>query len=151
MHDRVFCLLLMVFSTPPNIYFEIDNLEEPWEYSKPFDYIHMRMLNSGIADWKEFVKKSYDNLTPGGYLELNDMDLVPMSDDGTLKPDSKMINAVTLLQEAFGKIGRQFQTASYLKTVLIEAGFTDVTYQKFKWPLNAWPKDGRSLRMGIFR
>ncbi|KAF6803914.1 methyltransferase domain-containing protein [Colletotrichum sojae] len=136
--------------TPPNVYFEIDDLDESWEYSKPFDYIHMRMLNSCIGDWKEFAKKSYDNLTPGGYLELNDMDLVPISDDGTLKPDSKIVKAVTLLQQALVTTGRQFETASNLKNVLIEAGFTDVTYQQFKWPLNPWPKDRRHKELGLW-
>ncbi|KAF6800202.1 methyltransferase domain-containing protein [Colletotrichum sojae] len=85
------------------------------------------------------AENCFDNLAPGGYLELNEMDLVPLSDDGTLKPDSKIIKAVTLLQEALVTIGRQFQIISDLKTVMIEQGFTDVTLQKFKWPLNPWP------------
>ncbi|KAF6810757.1 methyltransferase domain-containing protein [Colletotrichum musicola] len=136
--------------TPPNVWFEIDDLEEPWEYSKPFDYIHSRMMNSSIGNWKEYIKNCFDNLAPGGYLELNEMDLVPLSDDGTLKSDSKIIKAVTLLQEALVKIGRQFQVISDLKTVMIEQGFTDVTLQKFKWPLNPWPKEWRHKELGIW-
>ncbi|KAF6785947.1 methyltransferase domain-containing protein [Colletotrichum sojae] len=136
--------------TPPNVRFEIDDLEESWEYSEPFDYIHSRMMNSSISNWKEYIKNCYDNLAPGGYLELNDMDLVPVADDDTLKPDSKMIKGVSLLQEALEKIGREYQKISDLEPVLIEAGFTDVTLQKFKWPLNPWPKEWRYRELGIW-
>lgn len=47
-------------SQPPNVKFEIDDLEEPWTFSTPFDYIHSRMMNSSISDWKEYVQKCYE-------------------------------------------------------------------------------------------
>jgi hypothetical protein len=34
-------------SLPPNCQFIVDNVEEEWVYSKPFDYIHSRMLCLG--------------------------------------------------------------------------------------------------------
>lgn len=49
-------------STPPNVKFEIDDLEEPWNYSRPFDYIHSRMMNGSIADWSEYFKKCYESV-----------------------------------------------------------------------------------------
>ncbi|KAE9574439.1 hypothetical protein CGMCC3_g9700 [Colletotrichum fructicola] len=53
---------------PPNVRFEIDDLDEEWTYSQPFDYIHTRGMNSCIADWRVFLTKVFDNLTP----DLND-------------------------------------------------------------------------------
>lgn len=48
-----------VYSVPPNVKFEVDDLEEPWTYHTKFDYIHTRVMTSSIADWKRFFKQSY--------------------------------------------------------------------------------------------
>ncbi|KAE9566716.1 hypothetical protein CGMCC3_g17134 [Colletotrichum fructicola] len=75
---------------PSNVKFEIADLEEPWTFSRPFDYIHSRMLNSSIGNWTEYIQECYDNLSPGGYLELNEIDLMPLSDDDIKELKSMM-------------------------------------------------------------
>lgn len=45
---------------PPNVRFEIDDLDEEWTYSQPFDYIHTRGMNSCIADWRVFLTKVFE-------------------------------------------------------------------------------------------
>ncbi|KXH33417.1 methyltransferase domain-containing protein [Colletotrichum nymphaeae SA-01] len=136
--------------TPPNVRFEIDDLEEPWTFSQPFDYIHSRMMNSSVNDWKEYIDKCFKNLTPGGWLELNEIDIAPLSDDGTLKPEHSISRTVGLLQEASEVFGRAYQDVKQLKSMLIEAGFTDVTMQHFKWPTNPWPKEARHKELGAW-
>ncbi|KAJ0276628.1 hypothetical protein Brms1b_006177 [Colletotrichum noveboracense] len=44
----------------PNVKFEIDDIEESWTYTKPFNYIHSRMMNSNIGDWDAYVKQAYE-------------------------------------------------------------------------------------------
>ncbi|WQF87750.1 Putative S-adenosyl-L-methionine-dependent methyltransferase superfamily [Colletotrichum destructivum] len=46
--------------TPPNVRFVIDDVEESWTYSKPFDYIHSRMMNSNIGDWNAYIKQCFE-------------------------------------------------------------------------------------------
>ncbi|KAF6803339.1 methyltransferase domain-containing protein [Colletotrichum sojae] len=65
---------------PSNVYFEVDDIEERWIFSRPFDYIHSRMMTGSIRDWPTYLRNCYDNLSPGGYLELNDIDAIPTSD-----------------------------------------------------------------------
>ncbi|KXH44120.1 hypothetical protein CSIM01_04424 [Colletotrichum simmondsii] len=67
---------------------EIDDIEEAWAFSKPFDYIHSRLMTSSIGDWQEYIQKCFDNLNPNGYLELDEVDLYCKSDDGTLADDA---------------------------------------------------------------
>ncbi|KAF9876781.1 methyltransferase domain-containing protein [Colletotrichum karsti] len=126
---------------PPNVTFEIDDIEEPWLYKEPFDYIHSRMMTSSISDWRQFIQRSYDNLTPGGYLEVQDMDLMPQSDDGTLKPDAAIVRCFAVLGEAATVLNRSFQDIPALVDVMTEVGFVDVQIKKIKWPTNTWPKD----------
>ncbi|CAI0642800.1 unnamed protein product [Colletotrichum noveboracense] len=134
--------------TPPNVKFEIDDVEESWTYSEPFDYIHSRMMNSSISDWRDYIKKCYDNLYPGGYLELSEIDIVLLSDDGTLKPEHYSWKIGRLLEEATEKAGRRYQEIQKLKPVLMELGFEDVTMQQFKWPVNSWPKEKKYKDLG---
>ncbi|KAF6844218.1 methyltransferase domain-containing protein [Colletotrichum musicola] len=129
--------------TPPNVRFEIDDLEEPWIYSQPFDYIHSRMMNSSISNWE-------DNLNPGGYLELNEVDIVVLSDDGSLKLEHSIMKTCGLLQEATATLGRAYQDIKDLKPIVMNAGFVDVTMQRFKWPTNSWPKEWRYKEIGMW-
>ncbi|WYZ44935.1 hypothetical protein EsH8_VIII_000251 [Colletotrichum jinshuiense] len=135
---------------PPNVKFEIDDLEEDWTYSQPFDYIHSRMMTSSVGDWHVYLKKCFDNLTPGGYVELQEIDLFTCCDDGTLKPDSSLSKAIDLIYEASVIFGRPYQKIPDLVDVLKEVGFVDVTIQTYKWPSNSWPKDPKYKELGIW-
>ncbi|KAK1458750.1 hypothetical protein CCUS01_09004 [Colletotrichum cuscutae] len=135
---------------PPNVKFEVDDVEEPWTYSRKFDYIHTRIMTSSISDWKKFFQQSYDNLEPGGYLELQEGHMRPECDDGTLKPDSPLLEWVDKLEEACNIFGRPYIDCPGLKPLLEEVGFEDVTITKFKWPINSWPKDPHYRELGIW-
>lgn len=45
---------------PPNVRFEIDDLEEDWTFAHKFDYIHSRMMTSSFTDWKGYLQKCYE-------------------------------------------------------------------------------------------
>ncbi|GKT63608.1 methyltransferase domain-containing protein [Colletotrichum tofieldiae] len=137
---------------PPNVKFEVDDVEEPWTYHLPFDYIHTRVMTSSISDWKEFFKQAYNSLEPGGYLELQEGHIRPDCDDGTLKPDSALLKWVDKLEEACNILGRPFVNCDrYLPSLLKEAGFVDVSVNKFKWPINPWPKDPHFRELGVWQ
>ncbi|KAK1462067.1 TAM domain methyltransferase [Colletotrichum melonis] len=50
------------------------------------------MLASSTGDWEKYIQKCFDNLNAGGYPELNESDIIPTSDDGSLREDSAMCN-----------------------------------------------------------
>ncbi|KAJ0367957.1 hypothetical protein COL26b_011024 [Colletotrichum chrysophilum] len=133
---------------PPNVRFEIDDLDEEWTYSQPFDYIHTRGMNSCIADWRVFLTKVFDNLTPGGYFELQELEVFPRSDDGTLTPECQLSQCMKYVHEAFEIFGRSFQQIPDLVRVMEDVGFVDVKMSLFKWPSNTWPKDPKYKELG---
>lgn len=90
------------------------------------------------------------NLNPGGYLELNEIDACPQSDDGTLKEDSAILKSVRMLEEAANLFGRPYHNAQALKEILTNIGFEDVTVQRYKWPTNPWAKDARHKELGAW-
>ncbi|KAI8256683.1 Secondary metabolism regulator LAE1 [Colletotrichum sp. SAR 10_98] len=135
---------------PPNVRFEIDDIEEPWTFSKPFDYIHSRMMTSSIANWQSYLQKCYDGLEPGGYLELDEFDIFPDCDDDTFTGDLAISKALGLLAEAMARIGRAFQSVPELRQMMIDVGFQDVHFRQYKWPINTWPKDPKYKELGMW-
>ncbi|TDZ40553.1 Secondary metabolism regulator LAE1 [Colletotrichum trifolii] len=135
---------------PPNVTFEVDDIEEPWLFGRPFDYIHSRMMTSGLSNWRQFIQTSFDNLNPGGYLELQEMDLMPQSDDGTLRPDAAIVKCFELLGQAAGALNHPFQNIPALVNILQEVGFEHVYIRKVKWPTNTWPKEEHHKTLGTW-
>jgi len=44
---------------PPNVQFEIDDLEEPWTFSFNYDYIHASMMTGAFRDWANFYRQAF--------------------------------------------------------------------------------------------
>jgi SAM-dependent methyltransferase len=49
---------------PPNLTFMIEDIEDEWNYSQSFDYIHSRFMSSAIASWTDFLTKCYKYASP---------------------------------------------------------------------------------------
>lgn len=43
---------------PPNVRFEVDDVEADWTYHQKFDYIHCRFMGIAIKDWPKLVRQS---------------------------------------------------------------------------------------------
>src|SRR5690606_39072568 len=127
---------------PPNVRFEVDDLEDEWLWSEPFDYIHVRTLLGAIADWPAFLRNCFENTTPGGYTELQEVDLSGVySEDGTY--ESKAANYQhynTLLHRAAQITGRPIDITPQLPEMMAAAGFVDITVQRHVQPLGHWPR-----------
>ncbi|CAM1510020.1 Fc.00g003550.m01.CDS01 [Cosmosporella sp. VM-42] len=135
---------------PPNVRFEIDDLEEEWTFANKFDYIHSRMMTSSFNDWKAYLQKCYDNTEPGGYVELQDIAPMYLSDDETLVETLAIVRWRRLLIEAATKLGRPFMDPKTYKPMMEEIGFTEVEETLHKWPLNPWPRDPKLKELGAW-
>ncbi|KAF6844656.1 methyltransferase domain-containing protein [Colletotrichum musicola] len=135
---------------PPNCSFEVDDIEKEWTWTVPFDFIFFRHMAGSLADWSEIIAKAYDNLEPGGYIELQDHTGPPRCDDGTLKEDSKYHQWSMLILEGFKKMGRPVLVVQTFKQLLLDAGFEDVVEKKEKWPISPWSKDPKLKELGFW-
>ncbi|XEU97659.1 hypothetical protein FSHL1_002945 [Fusarium sambucinum] len=134
---------------PPNLSFQVDDIEEPWTFNVKFDFIYSRMMTASFADWPGFFSKAYESLAPGGWIEL--ADIYPItSDDGTLRKDSATYEWATKLLEGTKAIGRPFDGADKYKEQLEAQGFQNVQQTIFKWPQNTWPRDPKHKELGAW-
>ena len=108
-------------------------------------------MAGSFKDYPGFFKQCFDNIKPGGYLEMQDINIEFKSDDNTAPPDSAIVKWSDLLVEAFGKFGRPCNLADQYKKLMEEAGFVDVKEVVYKWPINDWPKDPKYKELGAWQ
>ncbi|WZH49909.1 S-adenosyl-L-methionine-dependent methyltransferase [Fusarium acuminatum] len=132
---------------PPNVQFQIDDLEDEWTFSEPFDFVYTRFMTVSFANWPRFFDQSFTNLNPGGWIEVLDI-LPPTSDDGTMSPDTALFRWSNLLLESTERIGRPFGGTSNLKSQMEAAGFKNISQRIYKWPQNRWPKNPKYKELG---
>ncbi|PFH61478.1 hypothetical protein XA68_17309 [Ophiocordyceps unilateralis] len=135
---------------PPNVSFYIDDIEDDWTFTYKFDLIYCRMLTASISDWPRFMQQSFENLNPGGWIELLDVHLCLTSDDGTIPENCAAAKWGEYMLEAAAKLNRPLDSMTYYKQQLEDAGFTNVTQILYKWPTTSWPRDPRFKELGMW-
>lgn len=134
---------------PPNCSFEIDDLEKEWTWLRPFDFIFSRMMTGSFSDPEAIAKKVFDALSPGGWYEIQDIQLPVFCDDGTLDPEtSPLMKWQECLIQGSRKIGRPLGDSDKYKAIVEEAGFHNVVETIYIWPTNGWPQDPKLKELG---
>ncbi|GAB1318649.1 metalloendopeptidase [Madurella fahalii] len=139
--------------TPPNLFFQIDDICLPWTFGTKFDYIHTRAtLYMGCwSDFKkEVVQRAYDTLQPGGWFESQEVGSLVASDDGTLPPHGGLASWVQDFNTAGSLTGRPRDVAGSISQWYMEVGFVDVRHTTFKLPIGQWPMDPRQKELGAW-
>ncbi|KAI9879150.1 MAG: hypothetical protein M1830_009409 [Pleopsidium flavum] len=137
-------------NVPPNVKFEVDDVEMPWTYNIPFDYIHCRYMAASITNWPQLVERCFRHTKPSGLVEFQDYDLQYYSRDGSMKSDSSIAKWINLLLETSRKAGRDPCPGASLEGWVRDAGFTEIHHEKMQVPIGLWPKDKRLKTIGAF-
>lgn len=45
---------------PPNVKFEVDDIESPWIHPEPFDFIFSRYMAVSIGDWRTLIGRIFE-------------------------------------------------------------------------------------------
>lgn len=134
---------------PPNCYFEIDDAEDEWVFEQPFDYIHGRTLMNCFRDISAVFASAFANLTPGGHFEMQDGCMPFRAADGTLA-NTTLLDWCHKTLEGSARVGRSWADPKTYKSMMEDVGFVDVREERFKWPLNTWPKDEKLKKLGMW-
>lgn len=125
---------------PPNCAFEIEDFNLDWTYSKNhFDFIHIRELFGSVLDWDEFLSSAFDHAKPGGWVEVVEHSVQPVSDDSTVNEGSFFTQWGRTVIEMGERFGKSFSIWEESRARLEKAGFVDVVEKRYKWPMNGWP------------
>jgi hypothetical protein len=131
---------------PPNCSFEIDDATLEWTYSPDyFDFIHIREMFGSVADWTKLLAQAYRCARPGGWVEIVEHSVRPVSDDGTVGPDHFFTFWGDTVIEAGKVFGKTFEIWKDAKSHMNDAGFEDVQEVYYKWPMNGWCKNDKKM------
>ncbi|PGG99508.1 hypothetical protein AJ79_08510 [Helicocarpus griseus UAMH5409] len=136
---------------PPNVKFEIDDVEEEFTYTTSFDYIHCRYMSYSIKDWPRLVKQIYKYTPPrtATPAEFTDFDLTYRCDDGTLDGTTLQQWGADMPRAGY-MIGRNPNPGKDLEKWVREAGFTNIVHKEYVLPLGPWAKDPHLKVLGAY-
>lgn len=130
---------------PPNVYFEIDDAQEEWTYTEPFDFIHIRGLSGAFRDWTTVYKEAYKHLQPNGVLEVADFGLV-QSMESISDSYLSIYNGACL--SAAERSGVELGLDHLKKAILECSGFSFAKSRTIEVPLGTWSSDPRKKVAG---
>lgn len=129
---------------PPNVHFLIDDVEDEWVESKPYDLIHMRHSCAYLKDVDRLLRQCYTNLRPGGWVEFSDFGGYLLCDDGTMPDDYPVNECFALVRRAMKQFGANYLIANEHEGNFKRAGFQNVQCRIIKTPVGPWPKVSRN-------
>ncbi|KAI1343219.1 S-adenosyl-L-methionine-dependent methyltransferase [Xylariaceae sp. FL0016] len=138
---------------PPNVKFMVDDVESPWLHPRNhFDYIHSRHTVMAIKDWDRLLRRAYEHLRPGGWIELQEIHHYPKSSNNTMAPNHPVAVYWRLINEGLNALGINFKFTSEgrIAEVLRQAGYVNVTEQVFHVPIGTWPKNKKLKNVGLY-
>ncbi|KAH8898290.1 S-adenosyl-L-methionine-dependent methyltransferase [Thozetella sp. PMI_491] len=124
---------------PPNCRFEVDDIDDEWVFSHPFDYIHGRYIISFVSDHQRLFRNMYDNLKPGGYVEIMETLMIMEAVDDSLN-GHVLHRWNKLMVEGVRKTGKDPLCQVNTKTWMEEAGFVNIHERKIAVPANPWAR-----------
>ncbi|KAJ4150185.1 hypothetical protein LMH87_010948 [Akanthomyces muscarius] len=135
----------------PNCRFVQQDLEnEDWIFEHQFDHIHFRYVVACFDDTPAVIKKAYDCLKPGGWIEFYDVlpIVVPLDDNVRGTAVEQWYNLI--LQGAL-TAGRDMSRPERYARWCEDTGFVNVTERRFPFPSNGlWPKDATMKKIGKY-
>ncbi|KAF4534981.1 Methyltransferase domain-containing protein [Lasiodiplodia theobromae] len=136
---------------PPNCEFLVDNAERDWAFGgRKFDFIHARMLCMGIHDWPRFLRQCWENLAPGGWLELREITFPWRSVDGgeRQEEESPLLKWSEDVRRGAARAGIDTTACRSFETHLNALGFVNLRKEQPAWPLGTWPRGQMEKRLG---
>ncbi len=131
-------------NAPPNVFFELDDAQNEWAYSEPFDFIHMRNLSGAFSDWNAIYATVSKFLKPGGSFEIVDCGLLHFKET----PSSNTSTFNDAIRSAGDKSGRPLDLNHLTKPIFDNAGLSVVKSRVFDVPLGTYDSNPQKRRTG---
>ncbi|KAF8457734.1 hypothetical protein BGX38DRAFT_1086063, partial [Terfezia claveryi] len=140
---------------PRNVIFEIVDCELIWPWTEKFDFIHTRCLAGCMEDWPKLYAQAFNNLKPGGWIELQEYSTQVRHPDPNVSPRSSgsiIAKWEALFNEASMKSGRPpgSVVTESIQRELLRAGFVDVRQEVLMLPLGMWHPQREMKELGSY-
>ncbi|KAG6243007.1 hypothetical protein E4U25_002284 [Claviceps purpurea] len=134
---------------PPNVSFLLDDCEQDW-IERDVDLAHFRFMIISLKNTSRVLGHAFESLRPGGWIELQEVQPIPLCDDGTMPDDDPVKYVCETAARAFEKFDLKTTLPPKLEPYLREAGFENIHCQIFKAPIGPWAKDRTMRIVGLY-
>lgn len=140
-------------ATPSNCRLMNHDAEQDWETwsgDVQFDLIHTRLVPFHVNEVRGVLRRCYEHLAPGGYIEMQESWPPSRTDEpiGNREHASKIIKWTELRAKAALKVGIDHSIAGVLPEILGDVGFIDMHVRDCKWPIGPWMEEPRMKEIG---
>ncbi|KAK1236955.1 hypothetical protein MKX08_007903 [Trichoderma sp. CBMAI-0020] len=132
---------------PDNCQFQqLDAENGDWPPTQ-FDYIHFGHVIACFDDTKAVMKKAFDHMKPGGWIELHDPEIRNIASGDSVK-GTAVEEWVEMVLKGGRVVGRDMLKSAHYEAWLSETGFVNVQDAKFQLPMNEWPENPKLKEVG---
>lgn len=135
----------------PNCQFLQENSElQDWLFPYKFDYIHLRGTIACFNDVMTIMRKAFDGLALGGWIEFQDACFeIDGVESGRFR-GTAMERWSRLVPKGAAALGRNLAKAKLYKTQLEYVGFVDVHERIIHVPGGPWPAGDKARLIGVY-
>ncbi|KZL82904.1 methyltransferase domain-containing protein [Colletotrichum incanum] len=127
-----------------NLCFLLKGENNMWEQQKNFDLIHTRVLPGDVRDWGGFYEEAHRHLNPGGFLEIEALNLELFCDCAIPTLDPNLL--LNYLERSSMDTGKQHLNFETTEELLMKAGFINIKKRIIELPINPWDKENNHRR-----
>ncbi|KAL6886873.1 S-adenosyl-L-methionine-dependent methyltransferase [Trichoderma evansii] len=128
-------------------FLQFDAESDEWPLAHSFDYVHFGHVVTCFDDTKAVMRKAFDHMKPGGWIEFHDPEVRHTADDDSAK-GTAIEKWVEMAVKGASNVGRDLQKPARYQTWLSETGFVNVREDRFSLPSNEWPEDTKLKQFG---
>ncbi|KAL2170479.1 hypothetical protein VTG60DRAFT_4859 [Thermothelomyces hinnuleus] len=136
---------------PSNVDFLVDDCEEGEWLDRDVDFVHLRFMTIVLRDAPRVLSNAFQSLKPGGWIELQELCVEVLCDDGTMPDDDPVKYMYDLVYRAFGKFGMDVTLPKRLEPLLRDAGFHDIQCIVKKVPIGPWVRNETLRLVGLYQ
>ena len=130
-----------------NCEFIREDADDEWTLGGTFDYVHFRFFCAFTTNLKMLLRRIYDHLEPGGWLEAQETTYGGTAADGSYH-GSAIETAVEATVQAMAAAGQNPWAMTILKDLFIDAGFVDVVEHIQPQPCGDWAVEPKYKEVG---
>ncbi|KAK2616423.1 hypothetical protein QQS21_000665 [Conoideocrella luteorostrata] len=141
--------------TPVNAEFRVEDLDDEdrsWSsiYSGA-DLIHIRAVLQTVRYPVMMIRRAFENLKPGGWIECHEIVPQVFAEDGTPLREHPLYKLYDLIEGSFSDVyGWNLSIPDRIPDVVREVGFVNVSVRRNKIPIGRWHQDAKMREMGMF-
>ncbi|OTA92936.1 hypothetical protein M434DRAFT_313169 [Hypoxylon sp. CO27-5] len=127
---------------PPNVKFEIDDVENPWKIpDNSIDFVHARSIAGGVRDWPALLRQVHQKLKPGGLFEMTEIALNILDFDGKFAEADLCPEFLQIFRDLCDKVGMDFNPSPHVPEWLVDADFEKIVQRSEILPAGSWAQD----------